>query len=493
MIKKAMKNKIIIVGAGMAGCFMALNLAKRDYDVELYEHRPDVRKEPYDSGRSFNLTLYYRGILAMQKAGIWDEIKKIAVIAEGNAAHYSDTKVVYDPFDGQADEILFTVHRNVFNGTLLDIVEKTPGIKVFFNTRCVGINKDKKTAMFQKSGGGKTFEIKADIIIGADGINSVVRSEIKKGLASDGDETCIVKGLRKTSDENRNGHRYRDRIDEQQTEDWGYKEVHVSSSISQKMHLRPNATHTWPRPDSLLIAFPNPDKSFTLMFNLPLAGKNSFATLISPETIEDYITKHFPDLTLLLPEIINSFLNKPTGNFTTLKTSPWYYKDFMVLIGDSAHAVIPFYGQGVCAAFEDCLNLSELIDSQSAIRNPKSEIPSADWETIFSLYQESRKKNTDILAQLSKDNFLELRDKSRSMFYIFKDKADTLLHRLFPKFWLPPLYVLIAHGTLEYQEAVKIHAKQQRLAKAIGLDAALYLMASPWLIAQAIGKLKVQN
>lgn len=459
------KDKIIIVGAGMAGCFMALNLAKRGYEVEIYEYRPDVRKEPYDSGRSFNLTLYYRGILAMQKAGIWDEVKKIAVIAEGNAAHYSDTKIVYDPFDGQADEILFTVHRNVFNGTLLDIAEKTPGIKVFFNTRCVGINKEKKTATFQKVGEKNTFETQADVIIGADGINSIVRAVILSA-----------------SEESLDSSPDKQVQDDKQTEDWGYKEVHVSSSLSEKMNLRPNATHTWPRPGSLLIAFPNPDKSFTLMFNLPLIGKNSFETLISEKAIKNYITNHFPDLTLLLPEIIQSFLHKPTGIFTTLKTEPWYYKDFMVLIGDSAHAVIPFYGQGVCAAFEDCLKLSELIDQDKG-----------DWKKTFPLYQQSRKKNTDILAQLSKDNFIELRDKSRSMFYIFKDKSDTLLHRLFPRLWLPPLYVLIAHGTLEYQEALKIHARQQKLARRVGLDGALYLMASPWMIAQALGKLKVQN
>lgn len=481
------KNNVAIIGAGMAGCFMALNLARRGYKVDIYEYRPDVRAKPYDSGRSFNLTLYYRGILAMKKAGIWEEVKKIAVIAQGNAAHYSDKKVVYDPFDGQADEILFTVHRNQLNGALIDLAEKEPNIKLHFNTRCLAIDPETKTLTFQKvdensssseakakSRSSDSFKVTANLVIGADGLHSIVRSEIQKI-----EKAVIPDSIRDPQNKNLS-----ERIE---TEDWGYKEVHVSPEKAEELKLRLQATHTWPRPDSLLIAFPNPDDSFTLMFNLPLEGEGSFAKLTTKEAITDYITNQFPDLLPLLPEIIHSFLNKPTGTFNTLFTKPWYYKDFMVLIGDAAHAVIPFYGQGVCAAFEDCLKLTELIDHStnkpSPLRRGQGEV---NLEPIFSTYQESRKKNTDILAQLSKDNFIELRDKSRSMFYIFKDKADTLLHKLFPKFWLPPLYVLIAHGTLEYQEAIKQHQRQQQRAKLIGLTTGLFLMATPWLLIQRL-------
>lgn len=427
----------------MAGCFMGLCLAKKGYDITIYEDRPDVRKNPYNSGRSFNLTLYYRGILAMKKAGIWNQVKKYAVLARGNVAHYENKKAVYDPFDISGNDVLYTIHRNQLNSTLIDIVEKYPNVKVFFNTRCIKINKSKKTIIFQKN--KQEIEVHADIIVGADGVNSVVRSEMQKSPSKRNLPTV--------------NHQY---------ENWGYKEVHVSKQNAEKLKLQKLTTHTWPRPNSLLIAFPNPDSSYTLMFNLPLSGKNSFLSLNSRQKIEKYITANFTDLNLLLPEIVNSFLNKPTGKFVTVHTNPWYYKDFIVLIGDSAHGVIPFYGQGVCAAFDDCLTISSLINTNKNNR-----------EEIFREYQLLRKINTDILAGLSKENFIELRDKSRSQFFILKDKTDTFLNRLLPGLWLPPLYVLIAHGTLPYALALKKWQKQGRIARWSGINLVIYIAAFP--------------
>jgi kynurenine 3-monooxygenase len=435
-----MKNAVVIIGAGMAGCFMAICLAKKGYNVHIYEYRPDVRKQPYDSGRSFNLTLYYRGIQAMKKVNIWDDVKKIAIIAEGNAAHYGTDKIVYSPFDAQGDEILYTVHRNQLNGALLDVAEKLPNIAINFNTKCVGIDKKHKKVRLEKD--GKEFVESAEIVIGADGVHSLVRSE----LETDKKDAAI-----------------------KEYEDWGYKEVHISPELTKQMKLRTKATHTWPRENSLLIAFPNPDDSFTLMFNLPLVGKESFEELQNKEAIETFITQEFPDLNPLLPNIIHSFLTKPTGTFVTLYAEKWHDKDFIAVIGDAAHAVIPFYGQGVCAAFEDALAINSLIESNKN-----------DWQTIFEKYQENRKENTDLLAQLSKDNFIELRDKSRSPYYILKDKSNTFLHHVFPKYWLPPLYVLIAHGNLEYKEALRLYARQERMAKHMGLNLVLHTMSLPW-------------
>lgn len=446
-----MKKKVVIIGAGMAGCFMATCLSKQGYDIELYDFRPDVRKNPYDSGRSFNLTLYYRGILAMKKADVWDEVKKIAIIAKGNAAHYGVDKVSFDPFDGHGDEILYTVHRNQLNGALLNKVEQSPNVKMIFNTRCVSVDKIKKTITLKNETTKKTSTVHADIVIGADGLHSIVRTELQKG------EKASL---------------------EHDREDWGYKEVHITPKMTKTLNLQLQATHTWPRPQSLLIAFPNPDDSFTLMFNLPLAGEGSFEQLHTKESITAFITKQFPELLPLLSEIIESFLTRPTGNFVTVYTSPWYYKDFMVLIGDAAHAVIPFYGQGACAAFEDCLYLAEQLRQHND--NPQK---------AFEQYYANRKKNTDLLAQLSKDNFIELRDKSRSMYYTLKDKTDTLLHRLFPKLWLPPLYILVAHGTLEYTKALQLYRKQSQIAQMSGINLGLHVLALPWTISAKITNL----
>lgn len=442
----------------MAGCFMAICLAKRNYDVIVYESRPDVRLENYDSGRSFNLTLYYRGIKAMKELGVWGEAKKVAVIAQGNVAHYENRKV-YDSFDAKGNEILYTVHRNKLNGALLTSAEKYENIEFQFNTKCVGVDSRKREVELEKqysssdqresrsgSRQARTISttVKADIVIGADGVNSVVRSFIP----TESEQPWV-----------------------KQYEDWGYKEVHISAEKTKALQLRLLSTHTWPRPDSLLIAFPNPDASFTLMFNLQLEGGKSFVSLVSEKDITAFITADFPDLKPLLPEIIDAFQQKKIGTFVTLYNPLWHDQDFMVLIGDAAHAFIPFYGQGMCAAFDDCLKFAELFDRHNG-----------DVAKVFPLYQENRKRNTDLMAELAKENFIELRDKSRSPFFVFKDKADTLLHMLFPKFWQPPLYVLIAHGDLEYHEAYAKYQKQLLLSKKIGLDAALYALALPLII-----------
>lgn len=437
-----MKKRIIIIGAGMSGCFMALCLAKKGFDIAIYESRPDVRKHPYDSGRSFNITLYYRGLEAMKKMNIWENVKKIAILAEGNVPHYKDGYVRFDPFDKQGREVLYTVHRNFLNGTLIAETEKLPNIKISFNTECTDINTNEKSVILKTK--EKKFTEKADMVIGADGVNSLVREIMQKDQQAE-----LSKDY----------------------EDWGYKEVHISKNLGEKLNLRKNATHTWPRKNSLLLAFPNPDNSFTLMLNLPLKGFESFDTLISETEITNYINKYFSDLAPVLPEIIDAILNKPTGNFVTILTKPWYYKNFMVIIGDAAHGVTPFYGQGVSAAFEDCLLLADLISEHEN-----------DLETAFSIYQEKRKKNTDVIAFLSKENFIELRDRSRSSYYVLKNKVNTFFHLIFPKLWLPPLYYLVAHDTLEYEDAYKKHKRQERIAKWIGLNLLISLGVIPFIL-----------
>ncbi len=295
------------------------------------------------------------------------------------------------------------------------------------------------------SGQARMTRVKADLVIGADGVNSAVRSFIP----TDKEHLWVKK-----------------------YEDWGYKEVHISPERTKELKLRLLSTHTWPRPDSLLIAFPNPDESFTLMFNLQLEGEKSFVSLTTEKEIAAFISADFPDLMPLVPEIIHAFQKKKIGTFVTLYNPLWHDQDFMVLIGDAAHAFIPFYGQGMCAAFDDCLKFFELFDAHNG-----------DVAKVFPMYQENRKQNTDLMAELAKENFIELRDKSRSPFFVFKDKADTLLHMIFPKFWQPPLYVLIAHGDLEYHEAYAKYQKQLQLSKKIGLDAALYALALPLILA----------
>lgn len=451
----AIKKKIAIIGSGMAGCFMALCLAKKGYFVEIYEERADIRKARSESGRSFNITLYYRGILALKKAGLWNEIKKISTLAVGNYAHYGENQVTYDKYDAHDTEVLYTVHRNKLNSKLLDIAEKRKNIKIHFNSRLVRIDKEKRTFVIQTASDKKMKKVSADMVVGADGVNSFVRSAI----------------IEPQSEKN-------SRIQE----DWGYKEVYITPQKADLLKLSSSATHTWPRKNSLLIAFPNSDKSLTLMINLPLKGKNSFAVLNTEKKVNNFVANNFSELLPISTEIVKSFTENPTGNFVTIKTAPWYFKDYIVLIGDAAHGVIPFFGQGVCAALDDCLTITNLMD-----------VYKNDWEKMFSEFEKRRKIDMDTLSHLAKENFIELRDKSRSSFFILKEKTDTALNKAFPSIWLPSLYVLIAHGTLNYNKAYRLHRRQNRIARYLGLDLLILIATIPWLFYIKLKKVLISH
>ena len=444
-----MPKKVVIIGAGMAGCFLALCLGKRGYRVDVYEQLPDVRTQPLHSGRSYNMTLYYKALKAMERMGILEEVRKIAVIAEGNVPHYPNRIPLFDPFDKKGREVLLTAHRNHLNGVLITLAEGLPHVKFTFNTKCISINRAKKKLYFEREG-KQLFTSKYDILVGADGVNSTVRAELQHGQPAQ---------------------------HVQQYEDWGYKEVHIPKEVAEKLALRPNATHTWPRDNSLLLAFPNPDKTLNLMFNLPLNGFESFESLNTKEKITHFITMNFPELLELLPYIIESLLTKPTGYFVTILTNPWYYQDSMVLIGDAAHGVTPFYGQGVSAAFDDGILLGDLMDAH--VEN---------LEKAFFAYQHVRKENTDVLAFLSKENFVELRDRSRSSYHLLKAKVNTLFHQVAPTLWLPPLYYLVAHDTVPYKEAYHMHERQEKIATRTGLNGLIKLGSVPYSLLRKANK-----
>ena len=445
------KRRILIAGAGMAGCFLALSLAKKGYSVQVIEKRDSLSAIMKESGRSFNLTLYYRGILALKTLGIWEEVKAYAEIAEGNVAHLATGKDRYDQFDN-TDEVLYTIHRNSLNKALVLAAKKHPLISFQFHTSIASVDKHLKSVTLVDTRTKKAKISPYDVLIGADGAYSMTRTYLQHGQEA------------KHSLE---------------FSDWAYKEVWISPEKARKMNLRIKATHTWPRDNSLLLAFPNPDGSFTLMFNLPRNGKESFAQLTTTKSIDQYLLKYFPELLPSREEIISTLIHKPLGHFVTVNTSPWFYKESIVLVGDAAHAVLPFYGQGMCAAFEDCLLLTSLMVKHS--RN---------LEKAFTTYQELRKKNTDILAELSVSNFIELRDKTRSEQFVIKDRIYTLLNRILPSLWLPPLYVLIAHRSGTYEESLRLFNRQEKIAKWIGIDVVASLVVLAIKLKKAILQIK---
>ena len=442
-----MPTSVTIIGSGLGGSFLAIALAKEGYSVTVFESRKDPRKNLKDAGKSFNLTLYYRGIQALKKLTIWQDVLRFAIKAEGNVCHSLESGLSFDPFDKTGNEVLYTIHRSDLNRTLITLAESA-GVRFSFEHKFIDLDKKTKRATLKNLKTGKSKVVSFDFLIGADGVHSAVRPAIQKG--------------RKASFQ-------------KEYESWGYKEVNLPIPLVKKLKLRKNSTHTWPRPDSLLIAFPNADKTFTLMLNLPLQGKDSFETLTTEQAIKAYISTVFPDLMPALSAITASVLHKPTGSFVTVYTEPWYYKDVALLIGDAAHGVIPFYGQGMCAAFEDVLVLVSYLKQFDK------------REAAFVAFQKERKRNTDVLASLSRDNFVELRDKSRSSVYIMRNKVNTALNKIFP-FWLPPLYKLIAHDDQNYADAKERFDKQQKIAKVAGISVLTALLAAPFAIRSSMKK-----
>jgi kynurenine 3-monooxygenase len=445
-----MQKHFLIVGGGLAGSFLAVSLAKKGHKVTLHEARADLRKFPPDAGRSFNLTLYKRGLAALQKLGVWDEVKKVTMRVDGNVCHPPFASEYFDPYEKTGKEVLYTVHRKELNATLLTIAQRMKNVKIVFDSKCVSIDRTAKTALFLDAKTGKIRQAKADAVIGADGAHSVIRSEIQRGQQADFKMEYL---------------------------DWGYKEVPLTKDMADSLLLRPHATHTWPRDHSLFIAFPNHDKTFTLMVNLPLRGTDSFETLTNAEKIHSFITQNFPPLIPATDVITDAVLNRPLGNFITIYTTPWQYEGFLLMLGDAAHGVNPFYGQGMCAAFEDCLVLTTLIQKYPS-----------NLKRVFAEFEALRKPNTDVLADISKENFVELRDKARSSYYTLKAKTYTFLHQLFPKLWSPPLYKMVAHDTLSYKDANMRYRKQEWIARIIGLHILLGLVSLPYSLFHKAGK-----
>lgn len=434
-------NEVTIIGAGPAGAYMAISLAKIGYKVHVYEAREDLRQQSAYASKSFNITLYRRAIEAFKTVGIWEGVQEQAVQVTGNVCHFANKHSELYGFKKRKNEVLYTIQRDHLANLLLDMAEVQENITISFNKKCVLIDRYKKLLQFEDTKTGAIEKKEYSLLIGADGVNSVVRPIIQAG---------------------------QDTVHKLEYTAWGYKEVSLTKEMVDTLGLNATTTHTWPRKDSLIIGFPNKDGSQTLMLNLPNFGYYSFSRLQTAESVKHFIHEELADLEPLNEYITQTFLQNPIGNLCTIYTQPWHYKDSMVLIGDAAHGILPFYGQGTGSSFEDCLLLTKYLT------NPQSDIAS-----LLHRYQLERKKNTDIIADLAKANFTELKDRDASPYHIMKQKMNMLISLILPSYWVPSLDTLIAHTVMPYQDAMKIYTKQERISKWLLLDAAAFILALP--------------
>ncbi|MBX3396429.1 MAG: FAD-dependent monooxygenase [Phycisphaerae bacterium] len=417
--------RFTIVGGGLAGGVLANYLGAAGFEVHVYEKRPDQRKAGVIGGRSINLALSVRGMHALGEIGVLDSVMKQAVPMPGRMIHAIDGSTVFQPY-GTRGEAINSVSRGGLNCILLDAAERYAGVKLHFDHKCLDVDIDTGETTYERSG-GQIVKASGDIVIGADGAFSPVRARMQR----------------------------LDRFDYSQNYlEHGYKELHIPPADGGGWRIEKNALHIWPRRSYMMIALPNADGSFTVTCFWPFDGANGFNNLRNGTDVVAYFNEHFRDAVPLMPTLATDFFENPTSTLVTVRCAPWYYKDRVVMLGDAAHAIVPFFGQGMNCAFEDCTALIERIRSADG-----------DYESAFRAFNHDRKRHADAIADLALQNFIEMRDKVGDPAFLRKKQWEKRLHRWFPKSYTP-LYELVSFTRVGYADAVD-QARRQELAIAL--------------------------
>jgi kynurenine 3-monooxygenase len=416
-------KEVTIVGAGLVGSLLSICLSRKGYQVSVYERRPDMRKTKLVAGRSINLALSDRGWRGLEGVGIADDIKKIAIPMYGRFIHNRDGSTAYQPY-GKDKQAIYSVSRAEINMKLMDLAEKA-GVKMHFDQRCVQLDRQQKEIVFENQTEQQT-NIRPDLIFGADGAFSAVRL-----------------GMQLQSDRFEYSQHYIEA---------GYKELIIPPGGNGKFLLEKNALHIWPRGSFMMIALPNPDGNFTCTLFLPFEGEKSFANLKTDEAVKRFFESEFPDAIELMPTLLQDFRNNPISSLVTVKCFPWTFDDRIALIGDAAHAIVPFFGQGMNCGFEDCVILQELIEKHKE-----------DWPKIFKEFEDQRKPDADAIADLAVGNFIEMRDKTADKKFLLQKKIEARFSEKYPDKWIP-LYSMVTYSPqIRYSTAKKVGEKQQAI------------------------------
>ena len=416
----------IVVGAGLVGSLWTVFLARRGYRVDLFERRPDMRAAGYIGGRSINLAMSVRGWAAIDKAGIREKIEQVAIAMPGRMMHSEAGELSYQPY-GKADEAIYSVSRGGLNLELLHIAASYPNVNLHFEHRCTDIDLQEPKITFEDTSTGEFKTIDAPLIFGADGAFSAVRLALQRT----------------------------DRFDyAQQYIEHGYKELSIPPTADGRHQIDPNALHIWPRGNFMLIALPNADGSFTCTLFLPFEGEVSFEQLTNDEAVLNFFKRYFADAVPLMPTLLDDFWGNPTASLVTTKCYPWQYQNRVLLIGDAAHAIVPFYGQGMNAGFEDCTILDRMYDEYGG-----------DWSRIIPDFSSQHKQNGDAILELALRNFIEMRDLVGDPMFLLRKKIAARLHEKYPEFI--PVYSMVSFTNIPYHIALREHDRQNDLFREI--------------------------
>jgi kynurenine 3-monooxygenase len=416
-------QSITLVGAGLTGPLLAISLVQRGFRVEIYERRPDMRRVRGSAGRSINLAISTRGIHALREAGLWDEMRRIIVPMKGRMMHSLQGELTFQPYGKNDTEVINSISRADLNVALMNAAEAR-GVTIHFSERCTGFDTTTGAVRFRSGENGREHTVEPDVVIGTDGSVSAIRLEMQKVARFNLSQQYL---------------------------DYGYKELTIPAGPGGEHLLEPNALHIWPRGAYMLIALPNIDGTFACILFLPFEGKESFATLDTTENAAAFFAERFSDAVPLMPQLKENYASNPTGAMVTIKCSPWHVGGKALLLGDAAHAIVPFFGQGMNCAFEDCTVFLELLDRHGP-----------DWVKLFAEFEFTRKSNTDAIADLALENFIEMRDRVADPRFLFRKKVELALEAKYPRLFVPK-YAMVTFHRLPYSVALSRGKIQDRL------------------------------
>jgi len=413
-----------LIGAGLTGPLLATYLAQQGYSVEIFERRPDMRKESISAGRSINLALSARGNHALKEVGLYDKIKPHTIPMKGRMIHDLNGTTHLQPYGQKENEVIFSVSRAQLNMELMTMAEGTGNVIIRFNHQLLSADLEQNKLIFQLSDSLEEIELSFNRVIGCDGSASILR----KSIVEKADVQYVKKPL---------GH--------------GYKELTILPLVSGKFQIEPNALHIWPRGNHMLIALPNNDCSFTCTLFFPMMGKTSFETVKTEKEILDLFQSQFPDAIKLIPNLVEGFQNNPIGDLASVYCKPWHWGDKALLIGDAAHAVVPFFGQGMNASFQDCSTLAKLMGQNEN-----------DWKTIFNAFSSVQVENGHAIADMALENYMEMRDHVNDPEYKKRREMELKLERMFPGQFIPR-YSMVSFHQIPYAEVYQRGEKQFKI------------------------------
>lgn len=416
-------KKITLIGAGLNGPLLAILLVQRGFAVEIYERRPDMRRVRMSAGRSINLAISTRGIHALQQAGLWEKMRSIIIPMRGRMMHSLAGELTFQPYGKDDREVINSISRGELGIALMNAAEEQ-GVAIHFQQRCTGYDLKTGAVRLRNEATGDERTVECEAVIGCDGSASAIRAEMLK--------------LNRFNFS-------------QQYLDYGYKELTIPAGPEGEHLLETHALHIWPRGNHMLIALPNIDGTFACILFLPFEGADSFARLATPADVAEFFESRFPDALPLMPQLADNYFANPTGAMVTIKCSPWQVGGKSLLLGDAAHAIVPFFGQGINCGFEDCTCLAELLDRHGA-----------QWARVFEEFEVARKVNTDAIADMAIENFVEMRDSVGDPRFLFKKKVELALQAKYPDLFVPK-YSMVTFHRVPYSVALARGVVQDRM------------------------------